>query len=321
MDFIFCATIPIDTKKAVTSLYFTMFSACYSSRRFVELCHGLLAWFNGPAADPEKVRQLPEKVLDKDSNINLLDYVAGKASFGPAKTAALHDKLRKDILSKFTKPSVKNHNNRKPYHQLAIMQYVVLSLFVRHTGNEIDTTKKTKPNPTSRKALNDPLVATPDKMAASSLLTASSVSGNTRKQPPQIKVQCPTALDVLATVAPTNLDLHNFGQSAIGDPPPTSSASYESCYSEMEKRFDPKLCRLATANEVAPFAPRVYVEGEPHGANMCCAPCEFYLLRDLKNRMHAASNVTILVSSRRLAKQAPASKFRCPSQQQSVMWL
>jgi hypothetical protein len=283
IGFIFQGAIP---NKAVTSLCFTMFSACCSSRRFVELCHGLLAWFDGPTADPEKVRQLSEKVLDKESNINLLDCVARKASFGPAKTPALRDKLQKDILSKFPKSSVKNHDNRKPSHQLAIMRYVVPSLFVNHTGNKIDTTKKAKPNSTRRKPLNDPLVATHDKKAASSLLAASSISGNTRKQPPPIKAQCPTVLDVLVTAAPTNLDLQNFAQSATGDSPPTSSASYESHCSEMEKRFDRKLCRLATANEVAPLAPRVCVESEPCGTNMHCDPSEFCLLRGLKKLTH-----------------------------------
>jgi hypothetical protein len=47
MEFIFAPTVPLDTD-AKTNLYFSIFSACYSSRKFVELCHSLLVLFDSP---------------------------------------------------------------------------------------------------------------------------------------------------------------------------------------------------------------------------------------------------------------------------------
>ena len=54
MEFIFAPAEPLDTD-AMTELYFSMFSACYSSRKFVELCHSLLVYFDSPIPDKEKV--------------------------------------------------------------------------------------------------------------------------------------------------------------------------------------------------------------------------------------------------------------------------
>ena len=94
----------------------------------------------------------------------------------------------------------------------------------------------------------------------------------------------PTLFDELAIAAPINLHGHILAQSVIDDSIPPSS--YASCCSDLENRFDAKKCRMAVADEVAPFAPRVYVEGEPCPINMHCAPFEFYLLGDLKNKFH-----------------------------------
>jgi hypothetical protein len=282
IDFIFASTVPVETVDAKTKLYFSMFSACYSSRRFVELCHGLLVFFDGPTPDPDKVHQLSKHVLGPDSNINLLDYVSGKVSFGHAQTMVLRDKIHQEIATKFPKTSAKNYTKRKKGDQLVIMRYVVLSMFIKYKGNEIDNTTKSvasKPNSAIRKALTDPMV-----VGNSLLSTVSSISGPPQKQR-RIEVDHPTLLDVLATAAPNNLDQHRFAQSMTIDspiPPPP----YESYYSDMEKRFDPKQCRMATTNEIAPFAPRVYVEGDLFETNLYCAPLEFYLLRDLKNRNH-----------------------------------
>ena len=60
----------------------------------------------------------------------------------------------------------------------------------------------------------------------------------------------------------------------------TKSAIDRSFYLEIEKRFDPKVCcRIATTNEVAPFAPRVYAE-------LVLCPTRIYLLQDLKHCNH-----------------------------------
>ena len=63
MDFIFGRSAPVEVS-ARTKFYFVMFSGCYSSRRFVELCHGLLVMFDGPTPDQgKKVDQLSAHVL------------------------------------------------------------------------------------------------------------------------------------------------------------------------------------------------------------------------------------------------------------------
>jgi hypothetical protein len=83
IDFIFSSIDdePVDTVDARTELYFSMFNACCSSRRFVELCQGLLALFDSPVPERDKVHKLLT-VLWKDSNINLLDCASGKSLVG-----------------------------------------------------------------------------------------------------------------------------------------------------------------------------------------------------------------------------------------------
>lgn len=67
---------------------------------------------------------------------------------------------------------------------------------------------------------------------------------------------------------------------------PILATPYNSHCSNLDKRFDPEQCQIAAANEVAPFPPKVYVEGDPHGTNMRCRPIEFCLLRDLDIHNH-----------------------------------
>jgi hypothetical protein len=167
------------------------------------------------------------------------------------------------------------------------MRYVVLSMHVKHTGNKLDTSKKslaTKPNSAVRKALLDPMVVAPEKAVPSPhQSTASTNSGRSQKQP-RIEVLCPTVLDELDTTAPTNLDQQMFAQTAINEAIPPVPC--DSCYSDLDERFDPKQCRIAAANEVDQFALRDCVEGELHETNVCCAPLECCMFRDLKNRHH-----------------------------------
>ena len=175
MGFIFASTtVPIDTAKSKTKLFFSMFSTCYSSRRFVELCHRLLVHFDTPVPDADKVRQLTEDVFGEDSTIDLHDYISGKVFIGQVQTAALHDKLEKDVIAKFRRSSTKNYNNRNPGDQLAILRHVVLAMFVRYEGNQVDASKKTPmPNPAARRALTDPMVVAPNKTPGSLLSTPS----------------------------------------------------------------------------------------------------------------------------------------------------
>jgi hypothetical protein len=109
-------------------------------------------------------------------------------------------------------------------------------MFVKYTGNEINTTTKSlvsKPDSAIRKALTDPMVVAPEKVAGSFPSAASSISGRPQKQPRIIEEDRPTLFDELATTAPTNLDRHIFAHSVIDDPMPP--APYESYYSDMEK--------------------------------------------------------------------------------------
>jgi hypothetical protein len=278
MDFIFASTILIVTiESSRTTLYFSMFSKCHNSRRFAESCHRLLVCFDTPIPDPDKVRQLSDQAFGQDAKTDLFDYVDGKVSISQAQTAALSAKLEEDVVAKFRRTNKKNYNNRKAGDQLVIMRHVVLCMFVKHEGNQIDTSKKT-PQPVSavRKALADPMVATPQNPASQSAPP---------QKPPRVQVDRPTLFDELAITAPTNLHQNILAQSVIDNPiPPTSP--YESHHSNLDHRFAREKCAVAAADEVAPFAPRVYVEGKPCLTNLCCAPFEFYLLGDLKNKFH-----------------------------------
>jgi hypothetical protein len=60
-----------------TNLYFSMFSGCYSSRKLIEFCHGLLVMFDGSSPNKADLQkrdpQKPKKVIeddDTDSGVN-----------------------------------------------------------------------------------------------------------------------------------------------------------------------------------------------------------------------------------------------------------
>jgi hypothetical protein len=146
LDFVFASTDLLGTEEEDRiNLYFALFSTCYSSRRFVELCHGLLVLFNGPTPDKDTVLELSVHVRgNHGSNINLYDYVMGKVTFGKAQTTTLYAKIHQDILSKFPTTSTKNYAKRKKDDQLAIMRYVVISMFIKYKGNGIDTKTKSR---------------------------------------------------------------------------------------------------------------------------------------------------------------------------------
>ena len=179
------------------------------------------------------------------------------------------------------------------------MRYIVLSMFVKYSGNSVAKPKKcTVPEPALelRKTLTDPMVGTLDssKVVAPPGPAGCAVDhGTTQKDPrvkvrpsklPTIKVLRPTLLDELATEAPANFDRYNLATTRASNP--TLARGCDSYYDDLESRFDPAHCRIATADELAPFAPRVYVEGDPHGTNLYCGPMEVYLLRDLKHLNH-----------------------------------
>ena len=111
-----------------------------------------------------------------------------------------------------------------------------------------------------------------------------------QQMPPTIQVLGPRLLDELATKAPTNFD--GLALAKVSAVTPVLERTHDSYCNDLDTRFDPIKCRLATADEVAPFAPRVCVEGDPHGTNLHCGPMELYLLRDLKSEFHGFS-VTI----------------------------
>jgi hypothetical protein len=277
-----------------------MFSGCYSSRKFVELCHGLLLLFDGPTPAPDKVLEL-SRFIHPDSNVKLTDYVSGIVSFSPAEMVSLKLKIEAEIDSQFpVNASKKQHNKRPLAKQLSIMRYVVLSMFVKFTGNKPSTSNMCpgpKPDSELRKTLTDPMVVALDgkevaptgpEVGAVNPRTAQKEPRNKiprRKPPPSIQVLRPTVLDELATEAPTNFDGQTLAMTFVKDP--TLARTHDSYYQDLDKRFDPVHCRIATANEVAPLAPRVYVEGDPHGTNLHCGPTEMCLLRDLKHLHHS----------------------------------
>jgi hypothetical protein len=230
MGFIFALTIPTVTVESKTKLYFSMFSACFSSRRFVELCHRLLVFFDTPIPDPDKVRQVTDNALGKDANTTLHDCMSGKVTIDSVATAALHEKLEKDIVVTFKRTSIKNHNERKAAEQLLIMRYVVVSMFVRYEGNQMDASKKApKSNSAVRKALTDPMVVTPNKVPGSPLSTSSFITGQRHKQP-RIQVDRPTLVNELAITVPTNLrmpSLCTLYREAQGSVPLPSYSEHE----------------------------------------------------------------------------------------------
>ena len=63
-------------------------------------------------------------------------------------------------------------------------------------------------------------------------------------------------------------------------------ATHNSFYSDFDSRFNSSSVRLATLAEIIPFAPRVYVLGDQYDSTFYCAPMEFYLMKNLKNRFH-----------------------------------
>jgi hypothetical protein len=167
--------------------------------------------------------------------------VLGQVSFGKAQTTALCDKIHQDMLSKFPTTSIKSYANCRKDNQLAILPYMVLSMFLQYKGNEIDILKNSppsKPKSAINKALTNPLVVSPSKRAfspQSNKQRAPAISGS--KKWPQIEV-CPTLLDDLTTPAPTNLDGHSFVQSVIGNPIPLPP--YKSYYSDFDNQEEPE---------------------------------------------------------------------------------
>jgi hypothetical protein len=101
-----------------------------------------------------------------------------------------------------------------------------------------------------------------------------------RKQP-RIEVLRPALLDELATKAPTILEGQNPGKVLANNP--ILARNQDSSYQDVDKRFDPAHCQIATSDEVAPFASRVCVKGDPHGTNLHCEPIDLCLLRDLNH--------------------------------------
>jgi hypothetical protein len=196
MEFIFAST---DFLAARIKLYFSMFSACYSLRTFVELCHGLLVLFNGRTQNKDTVINLSGHVSGGESNMNLLDYVMGKVTFGKAQKNLLYNKIQQDILSKFASKSTKNYANWKADDQLAIMRHLVITMFLMYKGNVIVTEKRSHPSrPKSavRQALTDPLVS-PTTAAAHTRSPQESADSSLERPGllPQIQVTLPTFLD------------------------------------------------------------------------------------------------------------------------------
>jgi hypothetical protein len=282
MDFIFASTDLVGTEKARVDLYFALFSTCYSSRRFLELCHALLVYFDTPVPNKTAVNELSQHVRSDETNMNVYDFVMGKVTFGKAQTTALFSKIKELIQSKFPLTSTKKYAKRRQDDQLAIMRYVVITMFIQYKGNEIDNST---PRPKKPRMAIQSKLATSSGVASASVIFPNAVPPLPHKKKIRVVVTLPSLLNEVSDASPTLLDDHSFLSPVLVNTP-VPAREYESYYSEIDSRFDPKLCRMATFVEVAAVSPRVYVEGEFHETNLYCAPFEFYLLRDLKNKYH-----------------------------------
>ena len=180
----------------------------------------------------------------------------------------------------------------------------------------MDTSKSSpssKPKSAIHKISTDPLIVSPEIVVRTPSSTESSVIDCPQKQPSRIAVHHPNLLNELLATTPTILiDQQAYAKSAIEqtipNPPPTDG----SFYLEIEKQFDPKVCCIATTNQVAPFAPIVYVEGNLFKTNLyCCAPLEFYLLQDLKHLNHGFKCDQLGLQP--AVGQVSASLARCPN--------
>ena len=115
--FVFSSTkhVPIETDEAKEVACFSMFSGCCSSQKIVELCHGLLVLFDGPAPAPDKVHEV-SRVIRADSNMNLADCVSGTVWFSPAETVALGLKIEADLDRQFRDNASKKRRQPMMHH-------------------------------------------------------------------------------------------------------------------------------------------------------------------------------------------------------------
>lgn len=269
VNFIFLPFIPIivDTK-----LILQVFGGAYSSRRWIELCQGLLLLFDGPVPDKEGALALHKQLTN--TNLDVYDYVIGKVSFSKDSMAMLHVRVKEQILETFKRSLLKNFTNRKTADQLVIMRYVVLNMFCRYKGNEISHCLS-KHRPSNKSTKRKPLLSDP--VLAATKLPLPRFTPNLKKR--KINVVAPTPFDfTLVAVTPTLL---TTSPGIL-----TPSLSYDEYYSNFDVCFNTEKVCLATSEEVAPFAPRVYTEGPMFETSLYCAPVEFYLLSDLKNLMN-----------------------------------
>ena len=95
----------------------SVFGGAYSSRRWVELCQGLLVLFDGPVPNKEEATALHSQL--QNNNLDVYDYVMGKVSFAKHNMLSLH-------LANFKRNSLSVYANRKSKDQLVIMRHVVI---------------------------------------------------------------------------------------------------------------------------------------------------------------------------------------------------
>jgi hypothetical protein len=131
----------------------------------------------------------------------------GKVTFGKAQATVLYDKIHQGILSKFPSTSTKKYANRKMDNQLAIMRYVVITMFLRYKGNGIVPKKRSrpsKPKSTIRQTLTGPLVVSPITAAVHTRSPQES-AGSSLARPQlfrRIVVTPPTLLDKVSITPP-----------------------------------------------------------------------------------------------------------------------
>ena len=71
MGFIFSTRDHLLTEHTTIELYLAMFASCYSSRKFIQLCHSLLILFDGPSPKKAMVHELSHHL--RDANFELYE--------------------------------------------------------------------------------------------------------------------------------------------------------------------------------------------------------------------------------------------------------
>ena len=124
MKFIVCPHVSVEL---TIDLVRRVFAGCYSSRRYVELCQGLLLIFHENTPDKKKALALYEQL--GNSNVSIYDYVMDQVSFGKDAMMTLKRKIEVSLNATFKRTCTQLYASRRLEDELVIMRHVVFKLF------------------------------------------------------------------------------------------------------------------------------------------------------------------------------------------------